>query len=101
MWKSVENRLGLAMTTGDGRRPLPAVFCGVPVVLAQSLHACSACAGDYEDPDRTAWTPDEEEDDLALEKAQDRLREEVQNEAGFEGESEVDANGEEFPARKA
>src|SRR5260370_389679 len=22
------------------------------------LRACSACAGDYEDPDRTAWTPD-------------------------------------------
>jgi hypothetical protein len=21
--------------------------------------ACSACAGDYEDPDRTAWSPDE------------------------------------------
>jgi hypothetical protein len=24
---------------------------------------CSACAGDYEDPDRTAWTPDEGEDE--------------------------------------
>ncbi len=23
------------------------------------LRACSACAGDYEDPDRTAWTADE------------------------------------------
>jgi len=23
------------------------------------LCACSACAGDYEDPDRTAWTPDD------------------------------------------
>ncbi len=23
------------------------------------LRACSACAGDYEDPDRTAWMPDE------------------------------------------
>jgi len=22
--------------------------------------ACSACAGDYENPDRTAWMPDEE-----------------------------------------
>jgi hypothetical protein len=31
------------------------------------MRACSACAGDYEDPDRTAWTPhdgeDEERDD--------------------------------------
>ena len=26
------------------------------------LGACSACAGDYEDPDRTVWTPDDGED---------------------------------------
>jgi len=26
------------------------------------LSACSACAGDYEDPDRTAW-PEEDEPD--------------------------------------
>lgn len=25
------------------------------------LAACSACAGDYEDPDRTAWVTDGEE----------------------------------------
>ncbi len=25
------------------------------------LSACSACAGDYEDPDRTAWSPDDGE----------------------------------------
>src|SRR5439155_1167148 len=24
-----------------------------------AMRACSACAGDYEDPDRTAWTPDD------------------------------------------
>jgi hypothetical protein len=24
------------------------------------MRACSACAGDYEDPDRTAWMQDEE-----------------------------------------
>jgi len=27
--------------------------------VAARLQACSACAGDYEDPDRTASTPDE------------------------------------------
>ncbi len=27
------------------------------------MRACSGCAGDYEDPDRTAWTPDDEEED--------------------------------------
>jgi hypothetical protein len=26
------------------------------------MRACSACAGDYEDPDRTAWSPDDAED---------------------------------------
>lgn len=24
-----------------------------------AIRACSACAGDYEDPDRTAWAPEE------------------------------------------
>ncbi len=44
------------------------------------LCACSACAGDYEDPDRTAWTPDE---------------------AGGEGrEEELGIPGEQFPAEE-
>lgn len=25
----------------------------------QEVRACSACAGDYEDPDRTVWSPEE------------------------------------------
>jgi len=28
-----------------------------------AMRACSACAGDYEDADRTAWTPDDAEDE--------------------------------------
>jgi hypothetical protein len=28
-----------------------------------ALHACSACAGDYEDPERTGWPTDEEAND--------------------------------------
>jgi len=28
-----------------------------------AMRPCSACAGDYEDPDRTAWTPDSAEDE--------------------------------------
>ena len=27
---------------------------------ASAMSACSACAGDYEDPDRTAWPTEEE-----------------------------------------
>ena len=37
--------------------------------LVAMMRACSACAGDYEDPDRTAWTADvpaeaEQDDEL-------------------------------------
>jgi len=28
-----------------------------------AMRACSACAGDYEDPDRTAWTPNDVDDE--------------------------------------
>lgn len=28
--------------------------------LSREMRACSACAGDYEDPDRTAWPTEEE-----------------------------------------
>jgi hypothetical protein len=31
--------------------------------LAPFLHACSACPGDYEDPDLTAWEPDPADSD--------------------------------------
>jgi len=30
---------------------------------ASELRACSACAGEYEDPERTAWTPDDAEEE--------------------------------------
>ena len=43
------------------------------------LRACSACAGDYENPERTAWTAD----DLA--------------EAGEEEKGTSAGDGEEFP----
>lgn len=37
--------------------------CGNPGALrgawGSAVAACSGCAGDYEDPDRTAWTDDQ------------------------------------------
>ncbi len=33
------------------------------VCMQGAVRACSACAGDYEDPDRTAWTQGESDDD--------------------------------------
>ena len=44
------------------------------------LRACSACAGDYEDPERTAWTPDED--------------------GGEDREEELGIPGEQFPAEE-
>ncbi len=41
--------------------------------------ACSGCAGDYEDPDRSAWEEDFEEEELELEL---ELEEEVGDEPG-------------------
>jgi hypothetical protein len=38
-------------------------------VLSSEVSACSACAGDYEDPDRTAWPTEEEKADAAEEPA--------------------------------
>jgi hypothetical protein len=45
-----------------------------------ALHACSACAGDYEDPDRTAWTANVAD--------------------GDEREDAPEATEEEFPAKE-
>jgi hypothetical protein len=56
--------------------------------LRASLHAlraCSACAGDYEDPDRTAWTWDVEKEEAEVEI---EMEEEVVAETG----QEVEAN---------
>lgn len=50
---------------------------GVKIV---ALHACSACAGDYEDPEGTAWPVDEEVED--------------------ERENAEDAAADEFPAEE-
>jgi hypothetical protein len=84
------------------------VFCGAS---PQPLRACSACAGDYEDPDRTAWTAELEEDEThAEERARTTLQvheqDEAENEAGDEGVSDEnasdgDANDDEFPAKQA
>ena len=58
------------------------VLCGDSGASPQALRACSACAGDYEDPDRTAWTSEREEDEThAEEPARTRLQEGLHEEA--------------------
>jgi hypothetical protein len=82
LWKSVENFLGLGMARIVGKDSRSPESCEEPSAPQLPIRACSACAGDYEDPDRTAWTPDEEEEDLLAAKAQEKTE-----------------NGEEFPAQ--
>ncbi len=55
---------------------------GKPAVAG--LRVCSACDGDYEDPERTAWSDDEDED------ADEASR----------GPAEPDAARERFPVRE-
>jgi hypothetical protein len=40
--------------------------------LSIEMRACSACAGDYEDPDRTAWPTDEEKSDGGQIESEDK-----------------------------
>jgi hypothetical protein len=87
LWKSVENFVALRMDRAANRGPLEAGIFKEPGGLAQSLRACSACAGDYEDPDRTARMPDEEEEGFAPEKAQDKSQGKVENETELDDEN--------------
>jgi len=96
-----------------GRRLKGAVSEGLGASLAW-LRACSGCAGDYEDPDRTAWPPDVENAEV---EAEIEIEEEANSEAGQEGdapmprhEAGMDAGGgaresgglsDEFPAEEA
>lgn len=45
--------------SGSESRPVRR-FSGETTQSAYPLRACSACAGDYEDPDRSAWTDNED-----------------------------------------
>lgn len=82
------------------------VLCGDSGASLQTLRACSACAGDYEDPDRTAWTWETEEDETHAE-APARTRppagtqERAENAGGDERMIEEGADDDEFPAKEA
>jgi hypothetical protein len=46
-----------------GQEVLDEIYAIAGARGAIEMRACSACAGNYEDPDRTVWTPDDAEDD--------------------------------------
>jgi hypothetical protein len=86
LWKSVENFAAPGMDrAADGRPIEPGIWLD-PGGLAQSLRACSACPGDYEDPDRTARVQDEDEEDFVSEKAQDEGQGKVEDETELDDE---------------
>jgi hypothetical protein len=88
LWKSVETFSSFGAAKVAAEDPLAVETGGGPSASQPPVRTCSACSGDYEDPDRTAWPPDEEEDDLRAEQAQGRALEKTEN-------------GDEFPAQEA
>ena len=99
----MENFSGSLFGPAARPRQRPVSFSGLSetCVSPQPLSACSACAGDYEDPDRTAWPEDTDEDEANSEeqgppKLQERAGEKAETEAGG-----VDVNDDEFPAQEA
>jgi hypothetical protein len=63
MWKSVENLSAHSIAGLPAGQPPDSGFDRGRDAAGPPLGACSACAGDYEDPDRTAWPPATEEED--------------------------------------
>jgi hypothetical protein len=87
--------------------------CGGSGTSAQPLLGCSACAGDYEDPDRTAGTSDledadesEEEEGAALLRLSSReetaVEEREMSSSGADGGviKRENSNSDDFPARE-
>src|SRR6476661_3666015 len=90
LWKSVENFSGIGVAGAAERAPRHRRSYNGVEVSQSSQDACSSCAGDYEDPDRTAWTPDAEE-------IEERLRDGTPDRS-LGGPKEEGECNDEFPA---
>jgi len=86
LWKSVENFVALGMDRAVHRKLLEPGIRRNSGDVVQPVRACSACPGDYEDPDRTARMPDEDEEDFVSEKAQDKGQGKVEDETELDDE---------------
>jgi hypothetical protein len=63
LWKTVEIFCALLpKLAGDGAEVDAAIAAFENRLRIERLRACSGCAGDYEDPDRTAWTEEDPEE---------------------------------------
>jgi hypothetical protein len=61
-------RQGEGISGAWARRARPYLSEGAGEMPA--VRACSACAGDYEDPERTAWSPDDSDSEERAEGRQ-------------------------------
>lgn len=87
LWKSVENASGF-LRPGEPPGFRPGFLSAAPDGFAPApVRACSACAGDYEDPDRTAGNMDPSEEDEA-DEAQHEAQGFRESEAGFPADKE-------------
>lgn len=65
VWKTGDRKCAEASSdTRSGRTPGK----NVAVSCSRGMSACSSCAGDYEDPDRTAWAEEGVEDEEKTEE---------------------------------
>lgn len=87
----MENRTGRRAEKFEYESAWSADICDSNGLPQPSLKACSACAGDYEDPDRTAWTPEGEAD-------QEVYAQERGEESALDVVCEGTENDDEFPA---
>ncbi len=71
MWKTFAEQGRPSEDARRGEQRTPGYLSGKCV----TMQACSACAGDYEDPDRTAWTAGEANDEDSGELQQGEHRE--------------------------
>jgi hypothetical protein len=98
LWKSVEKLSGSRAGRASLRGLYQPSFCGESGAgdSLKPLRACSACAGDYEDPDRTAWTEETEEDETPSGERVEAWPQKVEHErAAIEA-----VNDDEFPAKE-
>ena len=96
LWKSVEDFSGQRFVPQPAGILLESAARVESSAASQALRACSACAGDYEDPDRTAWGPDAGEDEA--ETRVDLLEGKPQGAFSENEADEEHTSGDEFPA---
>ncbi|MGH9743901.1 MAG: hypothetical protein ACRD51_16265 [Candidatus Acidiferrum sp.] len=93
----MENFSALAARRNNGETWFPQSLYRVSEAAQHPIRACSACAGDYEDPDRTAWKPAvEDEDELPEASEPEESSDETTDGTRTVGEGRDD----EFPAQE-